>query len=118
MARYVAVVQPLTRAALPAEARAAPMDPSVAALWGLWDMLLVIAATFFVWLYLERFGRGLWRALTAATAMWAGVFVIFWVAVVNMNLLPWSVAAWALPLAWVEMAVAAAIVHWGMARFR
>ncbi len=44
------------------------------------------------------------------------VFVILWLGLYNMNLAPSNVLAVALPLAWLEMVVAAVLVWWFMAR--
>ena len=44
------------------------------------------------------------------------MFVFLWLGLFNMNLAPWQVLLVALPLAWVEMAVAALIVRWAMLR--
>ncbi len=115
--RYFAFVMPAVRGAFPQIENAAPMDPAVFAVWGVWDTILVLAATGFVWLFLERFGRGVRNALVAGTLFWLAVFVILWLGVWNMNLATPAILAAALPLAWVEQAVAALIVNWGMARF-
>lgn len=117
VARYLLVVMPMMRAALPSVDGVAPMDLGVFAIWGVWDTLLVLVTTLFVWLHLARFGRTVAQALLAGTLVWAAVFVILWLALFNMNLAPGDVVAAALPLAWLELAVAALVVRWGMNRF-
>jgi hypothetical protein len=48
--------------------------------------------------------------------MWCAIFLIFWLGAFNMNLATPIILAVALPLAWVEMVVAAMIVRWGKLR--
>ena len=114
--RYFVFVMPAMRDAFPQIDNVAPMSPFVFAIWGLWDTILVCAVTGFAWLFLERFGRGLIPSLWCGTLFWLGVFCILWIGLYNMNLAPLSVLAIALPLAWVEMVVAAMIVNFGMGR--
>ncbi len=114
--RYFAFVMPMMRAALPELPDAAPMNLPVFLIWGLWDTLLIFIATGAAWIFLERFGPS-WRvAIVAGSLIWAAVFVILWVGLFNMNLTSIAVMAVALPLAWLEMIVAAAIVRWAMLR--
>lgn len=110
--RYFVFVMPMMRAAFPEMSGVAPMDWGVFLVWGAWDTVLVLAITGFVWLFIERFGAGLSQAVAAASLFWLAVFGILWVGLFNMGLAPWQVLAVALPLAWVEMAVAALIVRW------
>jgi len=114
--RYLAFIMEMMRDALPME-NVAPMDLGVFLVWGVWDTILLLFVTAFVWLWLERFGYGLRQALLAGTAFWLGVFGILWIGLYNMNLATPEILAVALPLAWVEQVVAALIVNWGMRRF-
>ncbi|MCI4643264.1 MAG: hypothetical protein MRY64_00595 [Hyphomonadaceae bacterium] len=115
--RYFVFVMGSMRRALPELEGVAPMNFGVFLVWGVWDTILLIFVTGFVWLWLERFGYGVKQALVAATLFWAGVFGILWIGIYNMNLADLSVLATALPLAWLEMAVAGLIVTWGLQRF-
>jgi hypothetical protein len=115
--RYFLVVRCLMREALPQVTDVVPMNLPVFAIWGVWDTILVACVTGFVWIYLERFGGGVRNAIVAGSLFWIGVFVILWVGILNMNLATAHVLVVALPLAWVEMVVAALIVNWGMRRF-
>lgn len=108
--RYLAFVMPLMRANLPQVRDVAPMSLSVGLVWEAWGTLLVLSVTAFAWMYFGRFGGGLMNALLAGTALWAAIFGIFWIALFNMNLATPNVVLTALPLAWIEMAVAALIV--------
>ncbi|MGI9411247.1 MAG: hypothetical protein ACR2OV_14305 [Hyphomicrobiaceae bacterium] len=114
--RYFAFVMPMMREAFPQVDDVAPMSLTVFAVWGLWDTVLLLAVTGFVWLCLERFGATARNAVLAGTAFWGAVFVVLWLGLFNMNLAPWHVLAVALPLAWIEMAVAALIVRWAVLR--
>lgn len=109
--RYFTFVMPMMRAEFPQVADIAPMNIAIFLRWAVWDMILILAATGFFWLMLERFGARLANALFAATAFWAGVFVIFWFAMLNMSLAAPDIVLTALPLAWLELAVAALIVN-------
>ncbi|WP_108818872.1 hypothetical protein [Pseudovibrio sp. Alg231-02] len=114
--RYFAFVMPLMRSSLPQLQDVAPMNLPVFMIWGVWDTVLVLAATGLSWVLLERFGPTIRNALYAGSAIWATVFVIFWLGLWNMNLATTQVVLTALPLAWVEMIVAALIVRWAMVR--
>jgi len=115
--RYFALVMPMMRSALPQIPDVAPMNLPVFAIWGVWDTILVAVATGFAWLFFERLGGGCRNALLAGTAIWLAIFCIFWLAAFNMNLAPGNVALTALPLAWLEMVVAAGIVDLCRTRF-
>ncbi|WP_269581246.1 hypothetical protein [Roseibium sp. Sym1] len=110
--RYFAFVMPMMREALPTLPDVAPMTLPVFLIWGLWDTVLILAATFLSWLMLERFGNTIGVAIAAGTLIWATVFVILWLGLYNMNLATVPVVLTALPLAWIEMVIAALIVRW------
>ncbi|MEM7270916.1 MAG: hypothetical protein AAF401_16885 [Pseudomonadota bacterium] len=114
--RYFAFVMPMMRDALPGVPDAAPMDLTVFLIWGVWDTILVSAVTLLAWIALDRFGATSRNALAVGTGLWTAIFVILWLGLFNMNLAPASVLAVALPLAWVEMVVAALIVCWAIQR--
>ena len=109
--RYFVFVMPMMREAFPMVDGVAPMSLSVFLIWGLWDTVLVVSATLIPWLILTRFGPTVRNALAAGSFTWATVFVILWLGLWNMNLATPAILAVALPLAWVEMVVAALIVR-------
>ncbi|MEZ5932193.1 MAG: hypothetical protein R3F54_09620 [Alphaproteobacteria bacterium] len=113
--RYFVFVMPMMRDALSEIADVAPMNLPVFLVWGLWDMLLLLAVCGFVWLYLERFGWTVVHALIAGTLVWGAIFGILWLGLFNMNLATPSILAVALPLSWLELTVAALIVCQGRA---
>lgn len=112
--RYLLFVMPMMREAFPGVIDIAPMNMQIFLIWGIWDCILVVAATGFTWLYLERFGYTVKHAVTAGTYFWLGVFVILWLGLLNMNLTTLDIITVALPLAWIEMVVAALIVNYSM----
>jgi hypothetical protein len=112
--RYFAFVMPMMRSALAVVPDVAPMSIPVFLIWGVWDTLLIVVTTGFSWLMLERFGPSARVAVAAGTCVWAAVFVLFWVGLWNMNLATPAIMATALPLAWIELVIAALIVRWAM----
>lgn len=109
--RYFVFVMPMMREAFSTVPGIAPMNVPVFLSWGIWDLLLISAATGFTWLVLDRFGAT-WRvAIGAGTMVWAAIFGILWLGLWNMNLATPAILAVALPLAWVEMVIAALIVR-------
>ncbi|MEO1493656.1 MAG: hypothetical protein AAFV19_15990 [Pseudomonadota bacterium] len=110
--RYFVFVMPMMREAFGMVPGIAPMDLPVFLLWGVWDTILICAVTGFGWLVFDRFGAGVRVALFAGTAVWMSVFGILWLGLWNMGLATGAILMVALPLAWVEMVVAALIVRW------
>lgn len=102
----------MMREVLPMVPDAAPMNLSVFLIWGIWDTILVAAATTIPWLALTVFGPTLRHTIIAGTGVWLTVFGLLWIGIWNMNLTSLPVLLVALPLAWVEMTVAAFIVRW------
>ena len=114
--RYFVFVMPMMREALSDVANVAPMNLPVFLIWGVWDTILLLAVAGFVWLFLERFGEGFVQAVIAGSLIWIAIFGILWLGLYNMNLATPEILAIALPLAWLEMVVAALIVRWGRRR--
>lgn len=114
--RYFAFVMPMMREAFPMVPDVAPMNLSVFMIWGVWDTILVLTATLLPWMALKAFGASAFRAVLYGTGVWMAVFVILWLGLYNMNMTTAGVLAVALPMAWVEMVVAALIVWWFAAR--
>ena len=108
--RYLFFVMPMMRSTLVEIENVAPMNLPVFLLWGIWDTILVLAITFFSWLYLDRFGFNKINSIIAGTYFWIAVFIILWLGLLNMNLATLNILLIALPLAWLEMVVAALIV--------
>ncbi len=104
--RYFVFVMPMTRKTLAMVPDVAPMNLPVFVVWGLWDTLLVVMSVLLTWLYAQAFGASLRSAAIAGTLSWLFFFVLFWIAMLNMNLAEPATAAIALPLAWIELVIA------------
>jgi hypothetical protein len=107
--RYFVFVMPMTRQTLAMVPDVAPMNLPVLLTWGLWDTLLVAMSVTLTWLYARAFGVSLRSAVIAGTLAWLFFFVLFWVAMLNMNLAGAATAAITLPLAWIELVVASVL---------
>jgi len=116
--RYFAFVMPMMRDAFSMVPDAAPMNLPVFMIWGVWDTILVFAATAICWMIQDRFGRKPITVILSGTFVWATIFVILWLGLWNMNLAPINVVLVALPLAWLETVIAAFIVRWARDRRR
>lgn len=112
IARYFWVVRPMLHEAFPGQAQIAPMNWSIFALWGIWDMVLILGATGFFWLWQEKFGTHWRHIVTASLVFTVTIFGLIWLGVANMGLAPYTLLFAALPLAWLEQLVACAIVAW------
>lgn len=71
------------------------------AVWGVWSMMLAVSL-FFV---SRKFG--LWQTTLLA---WFMTFVMMWVAIGNLSVLPYMTLIYAIPLSFLEVFVAAIIV--------
>jgi hypothetical protein len=110
--RYFVFVMPMMREALAVVPNVAPMNFPVFMIWGVWDTIVVLAITLASWLIFERFGSTKRVAVLTGTAVWAAIFVVLWLGLYNMNLATAKILAVALPMAWVEMVVAALITRY------
>ena len=115
--RYFVMVRPALQAAFPHMPGVGQMNLGIFAIWGIWDTILVFAATGSVWLFLDRFGGGVRQAITAGILFWMSIFVILWLGVYNMGLATLSILAVALPGALIEQVIASLVVNWGRQRF-
>ena len=107
--RYFIIVMPEMRTSLSTINDVAPMNLVVFSIWGLWDTLLTALIVFNFWLHSQTFGNTLRSVVISGTLSWALLFILFWVAMVNMGLAKWSILAITLPLSWVEMIIASYI---------
>ena len=76
------------------------MSWPVFGVWAVWDSIVVLMNVTIYWLYAERFGPSLRSGVIAGSLAWLFLFVLFWIALFNMNLTSFRVLAVALPLAW------------------
>jgi hypothetical protein len=114
--RYFLLVMPMMREALAVVPDVAPMNIPVFLIWGVWDTIVILAVTGGAWLIFERFGYSKWNAVLAGTVVWVSIFVVLWLGMFNMNLATPQIALIALPLAWLEMVIAALITLWCLKR--
>ncbi len=68
------------------------------------------------WLMLVQFGVSRKTALLAGSFVWLTIFGVFWLGLFNIYLATRPIMSIALPLAWVEVVVAACIVRWSVVR--
>jgi membrane-associated protease RseP (regulator of RpoE activity) len=116
--RYFAFVMPMMRESLAMVPDVAPMNVPVFLIWGIWDTIVILAITAGAWLCFERFGYSRKIAVLAGTSVWLAIFVVLWLGLLNMNLATIGVLLVALPLAWLEMVVAALVTLWSLRRTR
>lgn len=108
--RYLVVIRPALQDLFSPSAGIAEMSLPILASWMVWDTVLIMAATGFYWLWVQRFGRN-WRSIMQASgAFTLTVFGLVWLGVVNMGFVPPRFLILALPLAFAEQMVAAWIV--------
>jgi len=105
--RYFVIVMPATREHLSVVPNVAPMDWFIFSLWGIWDTILTIVLVFITWLCANHYGKTTKTIFIAGTTTWATFFLLFWLAMVNMNLSKVSLLDYTLPLSWIEMIVGA-----------
>ena len=114
--RYFVIVMPMTRATLSTVPDVAPMNVPVFLIWGVWDTILTIMVLWIYSLHEKSFGPSRKTIFLAGTTCWAMLFVLFWIAMLNMNLARADTALLALPLAWIEMIIAAWLAQWSLKR--
>lgn len=118
IARYFWVVRPMLQDAFPGQSHVAPMSWAIFAIWGVWDLVLIVGATGFFWLWLEKFGRDWRQIILASLGFTMTVFGLIWLGIANMGLAPYSLMLAALPLAWLEQVIACFIVASFQGRFQ
>lgn len=79
-----------------------PAEPINGAIWGLWSLLMAIA----IFILMKRFSL-----VQAALVAWLMGFVMMWVVVGNMGVLPFEILIYAFPLSLLEVFVAAWIAR-------
>lgn len=79
-----------------------PSSPANGMIWGLWSLAFALV----IRVILLRF------ALMQAIALaWFAGFVLMWIVVGNMGVLPFGILPFAVPLSVLETAIAALIIH-------
>ncbi|WP_394747059.1 hypothetical protein [Spongiimicrobium salis] len=104
--RYFVFVAPRTKAFFKGRPNIAQIDPFILGVWTFWDMLLSVLVVGSFWLFINVYGNTKRSILYSASFIWALLFVLFWIATINMGLASWDMLWIVLPLSWVEMLVA------------
>lgn len=105
--RYFLIVMPAMRKDLAAIPNVAPMDWMIFSIWGVWDTVLSACIVFITWLCIRQYGSSKKTTLIAGTVCWTLFFLLFWIGMVNMNLVSPNILIFALPLSWIETIMAA-----------
>ena len=108
--RYLYVIKPLLKETFPNNPNIAPFDLATFAIWSVWDLILVFAATGFYWIYLTFAGPSVRQSIVAASYFTITLFGLIWIGIFNMGFAPAYFIWVALPLAWIEQIIAALIV--------
>ena len=109
--RYFVIVVPMVRAAYPDAEGIVPINLPVILAWGVWVTIYLFWAISSIWIFLERFGTSIRDSLLAGSLATIPIYGLFWLALYLMNLMTVDVIIIALPMAWVELIVAALIVR-------
>jgi len=107
--RYFVFVAPRTKAFFKGVPNVAQIDPFIIGVWTFWDMLLSILVVGSFWLFANVFGTTKGSIVLSASFTWTLLFVLFWIATINMGLAKWDMLWIVLPLSWIEMLIANAI---------
>lgn len=111
--RFFLFIIPMMRETLSMVPDVVPMNPLVFASWGFWDTLLTAMTVVMYWLYARTFGDTMVNAVVAGTLSWLFFFLLFWLAMLNLNLIDPATLAIELPLSWLELVVASLIARYG-----
>jgi hypothetical protein len=79
-----------------------PSEPVNGAMWGIWSLLLALA----LFMLMKKFN--LWQTTFIG---WLMAFVMMWVVIGNMDVLPYGILPFAIPLSLLETFVAAWILQ-------
>lgn len=79
-----------------------PSEPVNGAVWGIWSLFLAIA----IFIVSKKFG--LWQTIAL---MWFVGFVLMWLVVGNMGVLPYDILFYAVPLSILEVGIAVLIIR-------
>ncbi len=79
-----------------------PSAPANGAVWGLWSLLLAVL----IYILAKKFSY-----VQTCLLVWFAGFVLMWVVIGNLNVLPYGLLAFAIPLSLLEVFVAGWIVR-------
>lgn len=105
--RFFIIVLPEMRRSLAPLPQAIPIDGIRLFIWGIWDTVLTIAIVYITWICTKHFGKTTKAALLSSVVSWTTFFLLFWIAMVNMNLSKLSLLIYTLPLTLIETTIGA-----------
>lgn len=79
-----------------------PSEPVNGAVWGIWSLFLAIA----IFIVSKKFG--FWQTIAL---MWFVGFVLMWLVVGNMGVLPYDILFYAVPLSILEVGISVLIIR-------
>ena len=109
--RYFVIVVPMMRAAFPNVEDIVPITWPVVIAWGVWVTIYLAWFVSIIWIFFERFGTTVNIALIAGSMATIPVYGLFWLALYLMSLTTPMIILIALPLAWIELLIAAMIIR-------
>lgn len=104
--RFFLIVTPIMEKEVPQLPLVTELSMSTWISWAIWDTVLSSMYVWMAWLTIQVYGKSLKSGLFAGLVSWVFFFVLFWVAMINMNLASLKVVLIALPLALVETTIA------------
>ena len=84
-----------------------PGSPINGAVWGVWSLIMSIL----VLVILQKFSY-----FQTVFIVWIASFVMMWLVIGNLGVLPFAILPYAIPLSLLEVLVATAIVQWFIKR--
>lgn len=79
-----------------------PAEPLNGAMWGVWSLLLAV----FIYILLTKF-----ELKQAVAIAWGAAFLMMWIAIGNLGVLPFGILWFAVPLSLLEVYIAALIIN-------
>ncbi|MEK7485503.1 MAG: hypothetical protein AABZ60_14350 [Planctomycetota bacterium] len=104
--RFFLIVTPIMEKEIPQLPLVTEISLSTWISWAIWDTLLSSMYVWMTWLTIQVYGKSLKYGIFAGVISWVFFFLLFWIAMLNMNLASLKVVLIALPLALVETIIA------------
>lgn len=107
--RFFIIVLPEMRGKLAPIPEAIPIDEIRFFIWGIWDTVLTAAIVYITWLFTKHLGKTTKAVFLSSVVCWISFFLLFWIAMVNMNLSNLYLLTYTLPLTLIETTIGALI---------
>ena len=104
--RFFLIVTPIMEKEIPQLPLVTEVSLGTWISWAIWDTLLSSMYVWMTWLTIQVYGKSLKYGIFAGVISWVFFFLLFWIAMLNMNLASLKVVLIALPLALVETIIA------------